>query len=78
MSTPDGNGDMMAAKWESVTYHIQNLHDDHDNPLFPKCAHGPLDISKPKKWITPSMYFLGRKTKYLKSVIISFTSMTLN
>ncbi|KAJ8043633.1 hypothetical protein HOLleu_10819 [Holothuria leucospilota] len=53
-STPDGNGDMMLAKWLSVANHIQNVH-EHDSQLFPKCLHGPLDESdRKKKWLKPS------------------------
>ena len=37
-STPDGNGDVMEAKWLSVVNHIRNRHTQHDR-LFPKCLH---------------------------------------
>ena len=55
-STPSGDSNLMATKWESIMYHIQNHHEDHDNPLFPKCAHEPLDeASREKHWITQRM-----------------------
>lgn len=55
-STPDGNGEMMLAKWLSVANHIQNVH-DHDSQLFPNCLHGPLDESeRKKKWLKPSKF----------------------
>ena len=50
-STPDGNRDLMWAKWESVENHVHNQHEGH-NDLFPSCAHGILDgDEKKKKWI---------------------------
>ncbi|XP_071498945.1 uncharacterized protein [Diadema antillarum] len=38
-SSPDGNGDMIAAKYKSILNHIRNVHDNHGD-LFPTCAHG--------------------------------------
>ena len=33
-------------------YHMQDLHDDHPNPLFPKCAHAELDEEgRNKEWL---------------------------
>ena len=37
-STPDGNGDIIVAKWISVVNHIRNRHTRHGK-LFPKCLH---------------------------------------
>ena len=37
-STPDGNGDVMEAKWLFVVNHIRNRHSRH-GCLFPKCLH---------------------------------------
>lgn len=37
-STPDGNPDVMEAKYTSIVNHICNIH-KHDNPLFSECAH---------------------------------------
>ena len=37
-STPDGNGDIIEAKWLSVLNHIRNRHTRHGK-LFPKCLH---------------------------------------
>ncbi|XP_061190833.1 uncharacterized protein LOC133198949 [Saccostrea echinata] len=52
-STPDGNGDFMWAKWESVENHIHNIHEGH-NDLFPSCAHDTLEgDEQKKKWIKP-------------------------
>ncbi len=40
------------AKWKSLMRHISNKHDNHPDPLFPKCAHGDLE---PRKWIKVGM-----------------------
>ena len=48
LSTQQGFGDLIVAKWTSIMGHISNKHDDHPNPLFAKCAHG--DIA-PRQWI---------------------------
>ncbi|PIK45961.1 hypothetical protein BSL78_17169 [Apostichopus japonicus] len=37
-STPDGDGDVMLAKWLSVANHIQDVH-QHASDLFPRCVH---------------------------------------
>ena len=31
---------MILAKWKSVIRHVANEHDEHPDPLFPKCVHG--------------------------------------
>ncbi|XP_048733591.2 uncharacterized protein LOC125649824 [Ostrea edulis] len=49
-STPDGNGEVMWAKWESVENHIHNVHTGH-NTLFPTCAHSTLEGNEQKKWL---------------------------
>lgn len=41
-STPDGNGQMMLKKWQSVADHVQNIH-EHDGDLYDACPHGPLE-----------------------------------
>ena len=52
----DGDGDVMVAKWASITNHIQNIHIGHDNALFPKCGHKQLTgRDREKKWIKPGM-----------------------
>ena len=48
LSTQQGFGDLIVAKWTSIMGHISNKHDEHPNPLFAKCAHG--DIA-PRQWI---------------------------
>lgn len=67
-STPDGNGDMMVAKWLSLLNHVANKHEGHDQllsslnhvvlgpdaPLFPACLHDPLgEEDRDKAWMIP-------------------------
>lgn len=40
--------DLVLAKWKSLIRHIANKHEDHPDPLFPKCMHEELDR---RKWI---------------------------
>ena len=39
-STKLGFGEMILAKWKSFIRHVANEHDEHPDPLFPKCVHG--------------------------------------
>lgn len=56
-STPDGNGEVMWAKWESVENHIHNVHTGH-NTLFPTCAHSTLEGNEQKKkWLKAGKIF---------------------
>lgn len=47
------SGDMVVAKWKSVVWHIQNIHEGHDEPLFDRCTHPPLDSNNQRKWLQP-------------------------
>ncbi|XP_063043320.1 uncharacterized protein LOC134437731 [Engraulis encrasicolus] len=52
-STPDGNGDLMEAKWTSLVNHVQDIH-EHDTPAFPTCAHPHLEGEhRDKEWLEP-------------------------
>jgi hypothetical protein len=53
VSTPEGNGDLIKAKWLSLERHMHNQHTDHGN-LFPQCAHGRL--TGRRKWFKRGMY----------------------
>uniref|UniRef100_A0ABM0MDF2 Uncharacterized protein LOC102804858 n=1 Tax=Saccoglossus kowalevskii TaxID=10224 RepID=A0ABM0MDF2_SACKO len=54
LSTPSGDGEMIAAKWKSIANHVQNKHSGHGE-LFPKCRHGPLHgRDRQKEWLKPS------------------------
>ena len=50
-STPDGDGDLMLAKFSSIVNHILNVH-HHDSQLFPHCAHGEL---AERDWLSPGL-----------------------
>ncbi|XP_077985945.1 uncharacterized protein LOC144440449 [Glandiceps talaboti] len=54
-STPDGDPDLMLAKWLSIDNHIHDVHENHDSSLFPRCDHEdiPESVSRKKKWIKP-------------------------
>lgn len=50
VSTADGDGDVIKAKWLSVDNHIHNVHSGHSQ-LFEKCSHGVLEgRESQKKW----------------------------
>ena len=48
-STPDGNGEVMWAKFVSFLWHIVDEHEGFEDPLFNHCAHDE-DI-EPRKWL---------------------------
>ncbi|KAI4824031.1 hypothetical protein KUCAC02_012576 [Chaenocephalus aceratus] len=52
VSTPDGNGEIIAEKWLSLNNHIINIHTKHGR-VFEKCAHGrlPAAQNRKKKWL---------------------------
>ena len=43
LSTKQGFGDLIVAKWTSIIRHIADKHEGHPNKLFPKCAHDELE-----------------------------------
>ncbi|CAH1242316.1 Hypp6572 [Branchiostoma lanceolatum] len=49
LSTSQGFGELIVAKWKSIVRHIAGKHDDHPDTSFPTCAHGPLE--QERKWI---------------------------
>ena len=50
VSTSNGDGDMMVAKWLSLENHIHNKHSGHGQ-LFRRCSHGRLvGRNQKKKW----------------------------
>ena len=55
-TTSSGDGDLVLAKFNVFLSHILDKHENLDNPLFNKCAHG--DISGERKYLiegnTPS------------------------
>lgn len=53
VSTPDGNGELIKAKWISLDNHLHNKHKGHGK-LFPKCGHKALKrAGRKKKWFKP-------------------------
>ena len=53
VSTPDGDGEMILAKWLSVDNHIHNKHKKHGK-LFPACKHKRIQMrGRKKKWFKP-------------------------
>lgn len=66
-STPDGNGNVMKAKWESLMNHVQNKH-EHHNELFPSCSHGQLEESD-KEWMKPNT----KSAVKLEEIVLSRT-----
>lgn len=52
-STPDGDPDVMEAKWKSMVNHVQDIH-EHGTPAFLSCAHPPLEgEARNKQWLEP-------------------------
>ncbi|XP_035680012.1 uncharacterized protein LOC118418273 [Branchiostoma floridae] len=49
LSTAQGFGDVIVAKWTSIVRHVANKHDNHPNATFPTCAHEPVE--QERKWI---------------------------
>ena len=49
ISTPDGNGEVILAKFHSFLQHVVNEHDHLDNALFNKCAHS--ETIPQRKWL---------------------------
>ena len=50
ITTFSGNGLVIWAKFKSFLRHMINLHSDHDDPLFNRCAHD--ENIKHRKWLT--------------------------
>ena len=51
--TFSGNGRVIWAKFRSFLSHILNRHEDLDDPLFNRCAHGSI---KSRKWLQKGKY----------------------
>lgn len=52
LSTYDGNGRVIVAKFKSFLSHMTNKHDNLEDPVFNKCAHDE-NITY-KQWFKPS------------------------
>ena len=53
-SSAEESGDVVVAKWKSVAWHMQNIHEGHDDPLFDRCTHPPLNSNNQRKWLQPN------------------------
>ena len=53
-TTPSGDGNVILAKFKSFLSHIVNKHEDLEEPLFNKSAHGD-DISQ-RKWLKKGLH----------------------
>lgn len=52
-STPDADRDLMYQKWQSLSNHIQNVHEGHGDK-FPKCLHRDFTgQERRKRWLKP-------------------------
>ncbi len=52
-STPNGDPDVMEAKWQSMINQCSGHH-EHNTPAFPCCAHPPLEgEARVKEWLEP-------------------------
>jgi len=55
-STPNGDEEIMASKWKSLTNHLLDIHSGHDGP-YTTCEHGPLvGDQRNKQWFKPGEY----------------------
>ena len=55
-TSPDGDSELVQAKWLSLDNHIHNIHKRHGQK-FPKCAHGRLRRQdRKKKWFKRRKY----------------------
>ncbi len=48
LTTSNGDGRIIWAKFKSILDHVTNKHTGFDDPLFNKCAHG---VIAPRKWL---------------------------
>ncbi len=56
VSTPDGDGDLIQAKWMSLDNHVHNRHKKHGT-FFPACKHKAK--GRKKKWFKPRKYYIA-------------------
>lgn len=54
-STPDGDGELMAAKFRAISNHVINKHEGHDeHSEWTRCAHS--DDITPRQWMREGSY----------------------
>ena len=54
-STTSGDGRVILAKFLSFLGHIVNKHENLDDPLFSRCAHGEIEH---REWLDESKQFI--------------------
>ena len=60
-STPQQDGELMLAKWQSLLNHIVNVHTGHSE-RFQQCLHPIIPPSDDrKKWLTPGNILVPMK-----------------
>lgn len=63
-STPDGDPNVMEAKWRSMVNHVQDIH-EHGDAAFTHCAHPPLEgEAREKEWLEPGTTYYGGLRMY--------------
>lgn len=53
-STKLGFGELILAKWKSIVRHVCNKYDNHPDPLFRQCVHGPASR---RYWLKKGVLF---------------------
>ena len=79
-STPDGDGEVMKAKWQIVALHAQNIHKNPNSALYPECGHGILEgDSSDRLWLERGLQqtshmatTVGHLNSHLSSLIFRF------
>ena len=65
-STKECFGKLIVAKWKAFSNHIQNKHNNHEDQLFQRCAHGELDHKR--RWILNGLYHFVKSLHFIKNV----------
>lgn len=58
MSTHNGDGQLIWAKFKSFLSHVVNKHDNLDDPLFNKCAHREI---RNRTWLEQGATYMRSK-----------------
>ncbi|KAA0723677.1 hypothetical protein E1301_Tti003208 [Triplophysa tibetana] len=68
-STPNGDGDVMEAKWRNMVNHVQDIN-EHDTPMIPCCEHPRLEGEARKKaWMEPDLIFYQAMSTLVVSML---------
>lgn len=54
------------AKWTSLINHMQNIH-QHQNPLYPTCAHAEVKSKQSQKWLQQGSHALNQVKEILNN-----------